>query len=279
MDARIGVCSWSLQPRSAEELVELVRSVELSCVQLALNPLRTQEWPLERAQRALAGGAVTVRSGMMAMKGEDYSTLASIRETGGVRPDATWEENRRAASENARIAQTLGLSLVTFHAGFLPEGPRSAEREKLIERLRELVDRFADRGVEVAFETGQERAATLLGFLEELDRPRAGVNFDPANMVLYDMGDPVAALEELAPWVRQIHVKDARRTSRKGTWGEETAAGAGEVDWEDFFDLVCEKRIDVDLMIERESGSDRPGDIRAAREFVRAKLAARGALR
>ena len=48
---------------------------------------------------------VRVLSGMMAMKGEDYATLPSIRATGGVRPDSHWEANLAAACENAATAR------------------------------------------------------------------------------------------------------------------------------------------------------------------------------
>src|SRR6185436_20556563 len=96
------------------------------------------------------------------------------------------------------------------------------------------------------------------------------------NMLLYDMGEPVAALLDLAHWVRQIHVKDARRTSQPGTWGTEVPVGTGEVDWARFFDVVAERRLAVDLLIEREAGDDRLGDIRRARALVERELAARG---
>ena len=262
---RLGVCSWSLRARTPGELAERVRAVGVDCLQLALDPLRTGAWPRAETDAALHG--LEIRSGMMGTAGEDYSTLATIRATGGVRPDEHWEANRRAASANAELARALGLELVSFHAGFLPE-ERGAERAKLVARLREVVDRFAEHGVRAAFETGQERAETLLAFLEELDRPAAGVNFDPANMLLYDMGDPIEALDALAPWVRQIHVKDARRTQTRGAWGEEVTAGTGEVDWQAFFELLARRKIAVDLMIEREAGSDRIGDIRTARALV-----------
>jgi sugar phosphate isomerase/epimerase len=271
---RIGVCSWSLQANSALELAERVRAVGVDCLQLALDPLRTGAWSTAGTFAAMRAARLEVRSGMMAMAGEDYSTLETIRATGGVRPDRHWEENRRAAGANARLARELGLGLVTFHAGFLPE-ERGTERAKLVARLRELVDRFAEQGVRVAFETGQERAATLLAVLEELDRPEAGVNFDPANMILYDVDEPVGALAALAPWVRQIHVKDARRTRAKGTWGEEVPVGSGEVDWGRFFDVLVAQGLAVDLVIEREAGVDRVGEVRAARERVERELASR----
>src|SRR5262245_7670013 len=272
---RVGVCSWSLRAGSPTELAERVRAVGVESLQLALDPLRTGKWSTEATVQAMRVAGLAICSGMMGTAGEDYSTLEPICATGGVRPDRHWEENRRAASANARLARELGLDLISFHAGFLPE-ERGRERAKLVARLREIVDRFGEHGVRAAFETGQERAATLLAFLGELDRPGAGVNFDPANMILYDMDEPTSALAALAPWVRQFHVKDARRTRKKGTWGEEVRAGTGEVDWGRFFDVVAEQELVVDLMIEREAGEDRLGDIRAARELVERELRARG---
>lgn len=271
---RLGVCSWSLQADSPAELAERVRAAGLECVQLALDPLRNGAWSTEATRDALRTAGIGLASGMMGTLGEDYSTLDAIRATGGVRPDAHWAANREAASANARLARTLGLELITFHAGFLPE-ERGPERTKLVARLREIVDRFDEHGVRAAFETGQEHAATLLEFLHELRRPTAGVNFDPANMILYDMDEPTTALAELAPWVRQIHVKDARRTQARGSWGEEVPVGAGEVDWGRFFDVVAEKELVVDLMIEREAGSERVRDIATARARVQRELAAR----
>lgn len=269
---RIGACSWSLRPQSPRELAERVRRVGVAIVQLALDPLRTGAWSLEETVDALAAQGLSIRSGMMGMEGEDYSTLETIKATGGVRPTQHWNANLAAARANAKLAQRLGLRLVTFHAGFLPHERTDPERKLLLERLRALVDVFASEGVAVGFETGQESARTLLGVLAELERPSAGVNFDPANMLLYDMGDPVAALELLAPHVKQIHVKDARRTRTPGTWGEEVCVGTGEVDWQAFFAVAARERLDIDLMIEREAGEDRIGDMQRARELVTGAL-------
>jgi sugar phosphate isomerase/epimerase len=263
----LGVCSWSLRPASAAELAERVRATGLAWVQLALDPLREGAWPVASTRAALAEAGIGIVSGMMGTVGEDYSTLDSIRASGGVRPDRHWEANRRNASECARIARELGLELITFHAGFLPE-EEGAERQKLLTRLREVVDRCAEHGVRVAFETGQETAANLCGFLRELARPSAGVNFDPANMILYGMGEPVAALSTLAGFVRQIHVKDARAAARRGEWGSEVPVGTGEVDWQRFFAVVEREQLGVDLLIEREAGEERVVDIRTAHALL-----------
>jgi sugar phosphate isomerase/epimerase len=135
-------------------------------------------------------------------------------------------------------------------------------------RLRTVADIFARKNIALGLETGQETAPALAAFLQELDRPNVGVNFDPANMILYDQGDPVAALRVLSPWLRQVHIKDARRTNMPGTWGTEVAAGSGEVEWPSLFAALRELNFGGNLVIEREAGEQRVADIITARELV-----------
>ena len=272
MKHHLGVCSWSLQPESPAGLAERVLACELSGVQLALDPLAARHWAPGGTVSALERAGVRVLSGMWAPHGEDYSTLESIAETGGVRVDRLWAKNLESAEVCARTAGELGIGLVTFHAGFLPEDDADGERSKLLGRLRQVADVFADHGVKLGLETGQETAENLLGVLAELDRESVGVNFDPANMVLYGMGEPVAALEALAEHVVQIHIKDATPTETPGTWGAEVPAGTGAVDWTRFFDVVRDRGLEVNLLIEREAGDDRVGDVRIAKGLVRAEV-------
>src|SRR5262245_30277212 len=67
----IGVCSWSLQPTSPDDLVTNVRAAGLRAVQLALDPLLDGSWPLDGTLAALEHAGIDVRSGMMRMRGED----------------------------------------------------------------------------------------------------------------------------------------------------------------------------------------------------------------
>jgi sugar phosphate isomerase/epimerase len=101
-----------------------------------------------------------------------------------------------------------------------------------------------------------------------LDHPNVGVNFDPANMILYGMGDPVAALRDLAPCIVQIHIKDALPTSVPGTWGREVTAGTGAVAWDAFFAQVGKLPSPVDMVVEREAGAAREGDAAVAAALV-----------
>lgn len=268
MAGQIGVCSWSLRPSTPQELARDAQGAGVRGVQIALEPFRGGAWTVEETVTTLRRAGLVVLSGMFACKGEDYSTLESIRDTGGLRSDAHWLANVQAAEECAEIAGKLGIGLVTFHAGFLPERKGDPLRAKLLGRIRQIADRFGARRVSVGLETGQETAENLLGVLKELKHPGVGVNFDPGNMILYDMGDPVAALDELAEHVKQIHIKDALLTETPGTWGKEVVVGTGDVDWPEFFGVVAERKISCDFVIEREAGETRVTDVARAREVI-----------
>ena len=256
--------------------MDQLKALGISRVQIALDPLRTEPAAWEKFPQLCAQRGIQLVSGMFGTVGEDYSTMDSIRRTGGVVPDATWEENRRNLPVIAELARKLNLSLVTFHAGFLPHEETDPAFAKLIERIRWVADLFAGKGLELGFETGQESAATLLAFLKKLERPSVGVNFDPANMILYDKGDPIEALQILAPRLKQCHLKDAVKTRTPGAWGEEVPLGTGEVDWPRFFKTLQKINFSGYLSIEREAGSQRLQDILTARKFVEGLIRAEG---
>ena len=110
------------------------------------------------------------------------------------------------------------------------------------------------KGVTIAFETGQETADLLRLTLDELKCPNLKVNFDPANMLLYDKGDPQKAVELLGPDIRSVHVKDANRPKVPGNWGEEVPLGQGQVNIRQFVKTLKKAGYRGALCIEREVG-------------------------
>lgn len=267
----LAVCSWSLQADDTPDLISKVKSLGLSRVQLALNDHRGSAGGAAIGT-VLADAGIEIVSGMFGTVGEDYTSLETIQKTGGVVPDEHWEANQNIAREVVEACGVLGLDLVSFHAGFLPEDSGDADYAKLIGRLRTLATMFADAGIELAFETGQEEAGILAGFLDDLAAPNVGVNFDPANMILYAKGDPVSGLKVLLPYLKQIHIKDANFTGEPGTWGSEVVVGTGQVDWPAFLSVLVEAEYKNALVIEREAGDTRLADIRAAKNHLESIL-------
>ena len=264
---RLAVCSWSLRPASPADLAHHLNAIGIRRTQLAVDPIRLGgEWADGFAKLADLG--ITVVSGMFGAVGEDYSTLDSIRRTGGIVPDETWPQTFDNFRRMAPMASKAGLDHITFHAGFLPHDPTDPSYAALADRLEKVADLFADNGLTCCLETGQEDAESLRGFLETLNRPNVGVNFDPANLILYDKGDPIAGLTTLLPHVRSCHIKDATRTKTPGTWGEEVVVGTGEVDWPAFFGRLSGGGFTGTLAIEREAGASRVADIETAHRFI-----------
>ncbi|HEV7299528.1 MAG TPA: sugar phosphate isomerase/epimerase family protein [Tepidisphaeraceae bacterium] len=261
----IGLCSWSLGTTTAGEIIDALKAVGLSHVQLGLSPYVEDETTATRDAAAFKAAGITIASGMIGFAGEDYATIDRIRETGGFLPDDLADERIARAIGAAKIGKSaFGITRVSMHAGFLPTGD-SPQYAVVMKRLRTVADAFAAEGVELLFETGQETADHLAHFLTDLNRPNVKANFDPANMILYGAGDPISAVRTLGRFIGQVHVKDATPSDRPGeTWGEEVPVGSGAVDWTKFLDAL--KAIDYrgPLVIEREAGATRIADMKAA---------------
>ena len=271
---RIGVCSWSYQ-RPLREVADEMAKIGVKGIDLALTPfvapdgrhgVEEGEEALAFAKAQFASGAWRLFATMISFPQEDYSTLETIRKTGGVVPDDCWPRNREIAAAAAELSGTLGAPYMLFHAGFLDES-NPAAYAAYVERVSFVRDACAKAGVQLILESGQETAEDLARFLRDV--PGLYVNFDPANMILYGKGRPMDALETLVPWIRKIHVKDADATAVPGTWGTERPWGEGQVGGAAFIDALNGLGFTGNLTIEREGGDDRVGDIARAAARLR----------
>lgn len=114
----IGVCSWSLRPSNTSDLVSKVRALGLSHVQVALGDLLAlDDAARDAAVSELRDSGLTITATMIGFPGEDYSSIASIRRTGGVVPDERWDERRTLLLRAASLSRTLGVTQLTTHIG------------------------------------------------------------------------------------------------------------------------------------------------------------------
>jgi L-ribulose-5-phosphate 3-epimerase len=217
----LGVCSWSLQVKSIPELQEFLATLGINVVQIACGDPHHASWDEGESMPAVAHDSGIIMTGaMLGFPGEDYTTPQSIKATGGFGDPALRPERIKRLKWALDRTIALGLSDLSLHAGFIPE-PGDAGRASMLETLAQAGDLAAAKGITLAFETGQETADLLRLTLDELRCGSLKVNFDPANMLLYDMGDPIRAVEILGPDIRSVHAKDARRPKAPGQWGQE----------------------------------------------------------
>ncbi|HEV3117482.1 MAG TPA: sugar phosphate isomerase/epimerase family protein [Gemmataceae bacterium] len=264
----IGVCSWSLQVKSIPELKKLLERLGIDVVQIACGDPHHAAWAegdnLPQAARA-AGFRMT--GAMLGFPGEDYTTPQTIQKSGGFGNPATRAERLERFQWALDRTKALGLSDLMLHAGFIPE-PKTSDRKPFLDTLAKVSDLAKVKGVTIAFETGQETADLLRLTLDELKCSNLKVNFDPANMLLYDKGDPLRAVEILGPDIRSVHVKDANRPKVAGNWGDEVPLGQGQVNIRQFVKTLKKVGYRGALCIEREVG-DQEGRMKDVAHGIR----------
>lgn len=216
----------------------------------------------EEFRAKLAGMGVRISVVFAGFEGESYADIPTTQRTVGLAPGATRDARLAELKEIADFARLLstdetshagGPIPVGLHVGFVPHDPADPEYGAVVAATQAICDHCGAHDQAVHLETGQEPADVLLRFLADCDRGNLGVNFDPANMILYGCGEPLPALKQLGAHVRSVHCKDARWSDQPGeTWGEETALGEGDVDFAAFLRTLDEIAYEGPLTIERE---------------------------
>ncbi len=187
--------------------------------------------------------------------GESYADIPTVQQTVGFIPPATRAERERRTLAVSDFAAIIGAPGIATHIGFVPESRDDPDYQAVRDMVRRICDYAASHRQTFALETGQEPARTLLAFLNDVDRPNLGINFDPANMILYGTGDPVEALGILAPLVLTVHCKDGDwpETGKPGALGKERALGEGSVGVGRFLEALQQAGYRGPLSIEREA--------------------------
>ncbi|WP_166828834.1 sugar phosphate isomerase/epimerase family protein [Thalassoroseus pseudoceratinae] len=193
-------------------------------------------------------------------EGESYADIPTTVKTVGLVPEASRASRVAEMKEISDFARSLQCDTVALHIGFVPEDRDSAEYKSLIEATQDLLDHIKGNGQQLNLETGQETADHLLDFIEDVGRDNLFINFDPANMILYGTGDPIAALKKVSKFVRSVHCKDgvwAAEGKRGQEFGSEVPLGQGDVGMENYLRTLKEIGYTGPLTIEREIAHDR----------------------
>jgi sugar phosphate isomerase/epimerase len=265
---QIGVCSWSLKnPDLADTLSTIKDKLGLGVVQIGFfnDGFKDQD----RVIAIIRASGLEVSATCIGFESEDYSSIQSIAATGGFRPDQFWEQRLDRTIAFADFTKALGVTQLMAHIGFVPHDQSDPAYRVMIDRIRRICDEFGQREITLVMETGQEKASDLLEFMGAVDRPNIGANFDPANMVLYGAGDPVEAVTLLKDKILHVHMKDATWSKTPGqTWGEEVVLGTGDADIPRVVSKLRSQGYRGPLVIEREAGDNRLGDILEGKQFL-----------
>lgn len=203
---------------------------------------------------------ITVTCVFGGFEGESYADIPTTAATVGLVPEATRAARVAEMTEISDFAKLLGCGAVGLHVGFVPPDRASSSYRHLIAATQDLLDHVNGNGQNLHLETGQESADHLLEFIHDVKRDNLFINFDPANMILYGSGEPIAALKKVGHLVRSVHCKDAKWAApdqRGKSWGTEVALGEGDVGMETYLRTLLDLGYTGPLTIEREIAHDR----------------------
>ena len=180
----------------------------------------------------------------------------------------------RSCRENALIvcsdfARKLGVHTIATHAGFIPENPNDPDYKGTVVSLKYISEYLKMNGQFLLLETGQETPVTLLRTITDVGAENLGVNFDPANLVMYGKANPLDALELLLPYVRGFHAKDGDYPTDGYSMGLEKPIGSGRVNFPLLIQKLNEFGYSGAITIEREiKGEQQIADIQNARKIL-----------
>ena len=200
------------------------------------------------------------------------------------------EKNPGLIEDSKRIldlAIELETNIVTTHIGVVPSDASHPRYRIMQDACGELAAYADSLKAHFAIETGPETAATLKSFLDTLHSTGVAVNLDPANFVMVTGDDPVQAVYTLRDYIVHTHAKDGRKLydldpeviyrvveSEPVTSPAfiELPLGEGDVAFEPYLKALADIGYRGFLTIEREVGDDPTRDIRAAVEFLKARI-------
>jgi sugar phosphate isomerase/epimerase len=234
--------------------LEVARELGVPTIQLHA-PERATRTP-ERAREfldRLAAAGIRLTAVFGGFEGESYADIPTVVRTVGLVPRETRAARTREMMEISDFARLLGCDVIALHLGFVPHDAADPLYKEVLEVTRQVCDHARGNAQALHLETGQEPADALLRFIADVERANLFINFDPANMILYGSGEPIAALEQLGRYVRSVHCKDGTWAARPGQeWGAEVPLGEGDVGMEKYLRTLYKIGYEGPLTIERE---------------------------
>jgi sugar phosphate isomerase/epimerase len=126
--------------------------------------------------------------------------------------------DRQEVDTVIECARSLGVRNIRFYARH--EGPLSSVVTKVFADLAYACERANKYDLHFDYEQHEDlRAAEIASILARLDDPRMNALFDYSNS-LNAYEEPLSALHILAPYIRQVHIKGARKLVEGDGWGQ-----------------------------------------------------------
>jgi sugar phosphate isomerase/epimerase len=276
---QLGIFLASTGRADPREAMQAVRALGLDMIQVSklpehyYTPDGAEEFGALMKETGIHASAVVV-----VFAGESYKDQDAVRATVGFRPSGLIAERVAHARRCVDFAAALGVKIVTFHVGFIPTDANDPAYRRMLDAVSNIAGYAATKGVTISLETGQETAAELIRFIDQIKASPVHVNFDIANLVLYGVENPPEALRALLPRVTSVHLKDGLRPDNPHQLGTEVRLGDGQAQVKTCLRMLADAGFAGPLVIENyvwRRGTDPVDELKRAKEFTLSFLSER----
>ncbi len=255
------------------------QGVQIYAVDGEFTPERLTPSDISEYRRLLADEGLEISALCGDLGGHGFTDPAQV--------PTTIERSRRIA----HLCAELGGRIITTHIGVVPKDPAHPRYAIMQDACERLARAASAEGCLFAIETGPESPEVLRAFLDSLQNPSVGVNYDPANLVMVTQCDPVRGVYTLAEYIYHTHAKDGvhlKDIDPEILYGWFAEGGIGDNRLEDYFleTPLGQGAVDLDgwiralrdvgyhgyLTIEREVGENPAADIAMAADYLRAHI-------
>jgi len=269
----IGVCTWSIDrddPSAGMQLAAdrlAIRTVQIG----AFGAGALHEFDVAAIAKLADQLGVAIAALFVGFDDVDTSSPTQAAATGGLAHPQFGAARADLLSSAVTKAHEMRVNVLAAHIGPVPED--AAGQRLVLERLAPTLDQLDTNDGTLLLETGAEPADRLNRFLDEANRPSLAINYDPANFLGHDSGDPVRAVTTLALRIQQVHLKDAaRKRSSQDAWPEPCSLGAGDVNIPRVISKLRAKGYQGPLFVERPGGHGGIDAVAADVEYLRTML-------
>jgi len=265
-----GLFLTNLGIRDLPEALKKAKEIGFNVVQLGPETYNgyNSAAKAEELKKAIKYTGIYATTVFIGFQGEDYSDVPSVIRTVGFTALDKIKERTEFSKKVVDFTAGIGVKIAAAHVGFIPEDENSDIYKAMLSAIGEVIDHCAKKNLLFTFETGQEKPEMLLKFIKKLNRKNAKVNFDTANLLLYGKAHSLDGIEILKDYIVNVHVKDGYWPKEKDKIGEQAAIGQGEAKISECIKKLAAVGYKGPLIIEREAGEDRIGDILRAKQYI-----------
>lgn len=168
------------------------------------------------------------------------------------------------------FCKEAGVPAMHSHFGFIPEDMASEQYKEFIEVMKGLGNYAKSKDIMIYFETGQETPTTLIRAIKDIGTGNMYVNCDVANLMLYGKANPVDAIRQFGPLVKDIHAKDGCYPSREDPYslGAEKPIPEGDVDFPAIIKFLKAENYNGALTIECELNASSKDYLSKTRNYL-----------